>query len=512
MRTRSPAWAGTIALALVGLAVCCGCVPNLPAPERTAAFTSNVAQIADVAEAVRGKRAEMKSVDAMVEFAKLMRQGQGTKTPAGSRDDTSARALSELTTLLRNQPNPTSSAGEKAKPSGKSLAELRGLLTEEPRSAATRKTESPDPAAALSELTALLRQKQGAAAPTQEVQRKPADILLELIAALRRERDAAGAASTGEATPTAALLALVELMQRERADREARSAAERTRADLPRTATQGEPSGRPAPAAPIGTEGTRTEAFARTPGTPPRDPRPVPRAGTAREPAQAEPPVGGIVVRKEPPADVGAAAGTAAGPDARALHPNIILGPDGKRRPAPGYRWVSDHPKDLRVVPKAGTPHPEHPNVVGNQDGRWVPAPGYKWMTDAEEDFRVVPKETTGHLACNQWEDLNKDGRATHDEFKGIKKTFRSHERLELAVCYNLRCKGKTIAYKLWGPDGSIVLEDSLKCEHDSVVWPIQMRGHLMDYLVNRAGLGSYRFAGYLDDTYVGSCDFEITH
>ena len=54
------------------------------------------------------------------------------------------------------------------------------------------------------------------------------------------------------------------------------------------------------------------------------------------------------------------------------------------------------------------------------------------------------------------------------------------------------------------------MLEDSLKSEYDFVVWPIQMRGHLMEFLVNRVGMGRYRFEGYVDGKAVGSTEFEI--
>jgi len=36
-------------------------------------------------------------------------------------------------------------------------------------------------------------------------------------------------------------------------------------------------------------------------------------------------------------------------------HPNVVVTADGKLQPAPGYRWVSDAPGDMRVVPKDGT-------------------------------------------------------------------------------------------------------------------------------------------------------------
>ena len=59
-------------------------------------------------------------------------------------------------------------------------------------------------------------------------------------------------------------------------------------------------------------------------------------------------------------------------------------------RPAPGYRWVNDDPKDFSVVPYAdGTPDRDNPNVVWAGDATRRPAPGYGWVSDAVDDLRV---------------------------------------------------------------------------------------------------------------------------
>jgi tetratricopeptide (TPR) repeat protein len=61
-------------------------------------------------------------------------------------------------------------------------------------------------------------------------------------------------------------------------------------------------------------------------------------------------------------------------------------------RPAPGYRWVNDDPKDFSVVPYAdGTPDRDNPNVVWAGDATRRPAPGYGWVSDAADDYRVEP-------------------------------------------------------------------------------------------------------------------------
>jgi len=482
MATQTSVCARVAPLFCLALTGCSGCIPSVPGLKEAAIISSNVAKVAGVVQSIHSARAQAKSDQAMVDFAKLMSQQQGANAQAASPTGTSALAVAELNNLLRNTPAPATSAPTGGGAADQSLEELKRLLAQEQTSAATQPGGSQDPASALGELTALLREEQVAPGSGQEKKRDPAEILLEHIAALNQQRATAGPTTAEDATPAEALRTLIERMQRDRAatgggEKAGRGAAQ---AAAGSKTPSGASSHLPAPLAPPG-QASATGPGAVVVGVPPQIASPTPAAGTA-----------------------------SAAPGVPSPYPNVVVGPDGKRRPAPGYRWVSDDPNDLRVLPKAGTPHPQHPNVVANKDGRWVPASGYTWVSEDAGDFRVVLKQNTRHLAYNYWKDMNGDGRATVDELVGVKNVFKPHERLELAVYYNLNCKGKTIAYKLWGPDGGVVLEESMDCKHDFVLWPVRMRGHLMDYLLNKVGPGSYRFAGYVDGKYVGSCEFTI--
>lgn len=74
-----------------------------------------------------------------------------------------------------------------------------------------------------------------------------------------------------------------------------------------------------------------------------------------------------------------------------AVPKNLVRASDGKFRPAPGYAWVTQDPKDLRVRWVAGSKHPTQPNVLaGPKEGTWHPAPGFKWLNNIPGDLRVV--------------------------------------------------------------------------------------------------------------------------
>jgi len=78
-------------------------------------------------------------------------------------------------------------------------------------------------------------------------------------------------------------------------------------------------------------------------------------------------------------------------------YPNVVITPEGKLQPAPGYRWVSDAADDQRVIWNPGSRHPQYPNVVaGTAEGGWEPAAGYRWITNAPGDMQVVPKDGAG--------------------------------------------------------------------------------------------------------------------
>ncbi len=74
------------------------------------------------------------------------------------------------------------------------------------------------------------------------------------------------------------------------------------------------------------------------------------------------------------------------------IPPHVVLGPDGKLNPEPGYSWINDDPNDHRVEWVPGAKHPEHPNVVASQEpDQWRPAPGYDWAeAKGVDDMRVV--------------------------------------------------------------------------------------------------------------------------
>ncbi len=89
------------------------------------------------------------------------------------------------------------------------------------------------------------------------------------------------------------------------------------------------------------------------------------------------------------------------------LPPNVVLGPNGRALPAPGYEWVdANNPDDLRVrpiqqvVPPGPGPVPAGnppPNVVRNPDGTYRPAPGYEWVDPNNvNDVRVRPIQAPG--------------------------------------------------------------------------------------------------------------------
>jgi len=48
--------------------------------------------------------------------------------------------------------------------------------------------------------------------------------------------------------------------------------------------------------------------------------------------------------------------------------------------------------RTVRKHPKAGTPHPKHRHVLADGQGGWQAAPGYKWLTNKPGDLRVVAK------------------------------------------------------------------------------------------------------------------------
>lgn len=74
------------------------------------------------------------------------------------------------------------------------------------------------------------------------------------------------------------------------------------------------------------------------------------------------------------------------------LPKGVLKGTDGKYHPAPGYQWLTQNVKDLRVLWKPGLRHPTVPNVIsGTTEGRWNPAPGYTWLNNNPNDLRVVP-------------------------------------------------------------------------------------------------------------------------
>src|SRR5262249_19349758 len=70
-------------------------------------------------------------------------------------------------------------------------------------------------------------------------------------------------------------------------------------------------------------------------------------------------------------------------------HEHVVMGPDGRWRPAPGYKWSNDDPKDYSVELDVGAPNPDHEHVVMGPDGRWRPAPGYKWSYDDPKYYSV---------------------------------------------------------------------------------------------------------------------------
>jgi len=70
---------------------------------------------------------------------------------------------------------------------------------------------------------------------------------------------------------------------------------------------------------------------------------------------------------------------------------NIVRGSDGKLYPAPGFNWLTDNPKDLRVRWLPGMRHNSYPNVLAAiNEGTWRPAPGFKFATNVPGDLRVV--------------------------------------------------------------------------------------------------------------------------
>jgi hypothetical protein len=70
---------------------------------------------------------------------------------------------------------------------------------------------------------------------------------------------------------------------------------------------------------------------------------------------------------------------------------NVVRQPDGKYQPAPGYDWLTNDVKDLRVRWCPGRRHPVYANVVaGPTAGRWLPVAGYKWLNNVPGDLRVV--------------------------------------------------------------------------------------------------------------------------
>lgn len=74
------------------------------------------------------------------------------------------------------------------------------------------------------------------------------------------------------------------------------------------------------------------------------------------------------------------------------LPPHVVMGPDGKFNPEPGYSWLNDDPNDYSVAWVPGAKHPEHPNVVASQEpDQWKPAAGYDWAeAKGVDDMRVV--------------------------------------------------------------------------------------------------------------------------
>ena len=301
--------------------------------------------------------------------------------------------------------------------------------------------------------------------------------------------------SNAQNDQTQALLA--ELLRRER-ERDGQAATARPGLPAPVTPTQPRHGTDDLTAAILGSSGGPSQP---TRYPPPAQPTRYPPPAQPNRPGPGTPPRGGSVIQRQPPAA-----------ESRGLPPNIVMGSDGKRHPAQGFRWASNDPNDIRALPKLGTSHPQHANVVGDKDGRWVPSEGYVWANQAKGDFRVIARPTGLHLAYNYWKDFNGDGRATVDEFVGVKKQFKRSETLELCCFYDLQCKGKTIAWKVHGPRGTAVLEDTMQSQYDFAVWPIKMGGRLMAHLASRGGLGAYKFTGYLDGKHVGSCDFEITN
>lgn len=72
--------------------------------------------------------------------------------------------------------------------------------------------------------------------------------------------------------------------------------------------------------------------------------------------------------------------------------PHVVMGPDGKLNPEPGYSWINDDPGDHRVEWVPSARHPQHPNVIASREpDQWRPAPGYDWAeAKGVDDMRVV--------------------------------------------------------------------------------------------------------------------------
>lgn len=72
--------------------------------------------------------------------------------------------------------------------------------------------------------------------------------------------------------------------------------------------------------------------------------------------------------------------------------PHVVMGPDGKLNPEPGYSWINDDPGDHRVEWVPGAKHPQHPNVIASREpDQWRPAAGYDWAeAKGVDDMRVV--------------------------------------------------------------------------------------------------------------------------
>lgn len=197
------------------------------------------------------------------------------------------------------------------------------------------------------------------------------------------------------------------------------------------------------------------------------------------------------------------------------------------------YAWSGQRSHEVQVaregrsqvnvnVNHGGSGHSQQqpPNTVRSSDGRLSPAPGYKWVTDAPRDFRTIPVPPVPHVvrkvfSCNYWRDFNANGITEMDEFVGIKSRFRRGERIILVYVIEPANMQDTIRWQIISPSGKELAAGTNRNPGGGGGFSGRVGDNPPDYdlikwLFEQAGYGHYRFAAYLNGQFVGSTEFEL--